>query len=118
LIKPRCRQRSSRSAISTEKSKVDVVEKWGIESDIFKQIVVDAIVHDSETTANNKLLVVPRIVCKTYPWTEVVLVLVPDGMLRLERAGRNPCVVPAICREERVGAGGRNWSSRRTKIEI
>src|SRR6476646_12137824 len=59
-------------------------ERW-VEADILEDVVVDTIVHNTESASHNNFLVSASIPRKSNPRCKVVPVLVPDRVLGLER---------------------------------
>src|SRR6266496_2664953 len=97
----RCQCTSRCGRTSRYEAKTHIRKERWVEADILEDIVVDTVVHNTESASNNNLLITASIPRESKARREVVPVLVPDRVPGLERTGSNSCEIRVVRREER-----------------
>src|SRR5689334_9292249 len=124
-VRERKRQqlRTCRYAVLESADLVVGEERW-VESYILVNVVVDAVIHETESSSHHELLSSEHVPRKTYSGREVVRVFIPNLVIPgCNSSTRDSRIEWIRCRDERVDAGRRvpngwKWSDRRAEVEV
>src|SRR5262249_33525206 len=99
---PGARDRPDRLPVLERSEKVIREKRW-IEADVLEDVIVDPVIHDTATCANDEFLVAEKVPGKARPGRKVVCVFVPQFMITgLEVFRSNARIERNISREELI----------------